>query len=147
MYSDNNINKAKQKSDYNWEDKLILVAEDQELNKIFFSKALTKTNVKLLWASDGELAVALCRLYDNINLVLMDIRMPKLDGIEATKEIRKIRKELPIIAQTAYPEDGIKEESMNAGCVDFITKPIAIPMLLQTIDKYFAKKQNGNHKQ
>ena len=145
MYSDNNTVKTKQTSDYNWEDKLILVAEDQELNKIFFSKALTKTNVKLLWASDGELAVALCKLYDNINLVLMDIRMPKLDGIEATREIKKLRKELPIIAQTAYPEDGIKQESIDAGCADFITKPIDIPILLETIDKHFAKSHNGNH--
>ena len=137
MYAENNSSQTKPKPEYNWEDKLILVAEDQELNKIFFSKALTKTNVKLLWASDGELAVALCKLYDNINLVLMDIRMPKLDGIEATREIKKIRKDLPIIAQTAYPEDGIKEETMKAGCVDFITKPISIPKLLETIEKYF----------
>lgn len=137
MTEDNNIDKNKTKPEYNWGDKLILVAEDQELNKIFFSKALTKTNVKLLWASDGELAVALCKLYDNINLVLMDIRMPKLDGIEATIEIKKIRKDLPIIAQTAYPEDGVKEQTRKAGCVDFITKPIAIPKLLETIDKYF----------
>ena len=137
MYTENNSSQTKPKPEYNWEDKLILVAEDQELNKIFFSKALTKTNVKLLWASDGERAVALCKLYDNINLVLMDIRMPKLDGIEATKEIKKIRKDLPIIAQTAYPEDGIKEETMKAGCIDFITKPISIPKLLETIQKYF----------
>jgi CheY-like chemotaxis protein len=140
MYSDNNINKDKNKEDYNWEDKLILVAEDEELNKVFFSKALTKTNVKLLWASDGELAVALCKLYENINLVLMDIRMSKLDGIEATKKIKKIRKNLPIIAQTAYPEDGIKEECMKAGCIDFLTKPISIPKLLATIEKYLEGK-------
>ena len=89
MYADNNINKPNQKPDYNWEDKKILVAEDQEINQIFFSKALTKTKVKLLWASDGELAVSLCKLYDDINLVLMDIRMPKLDGLEATREMKR----------------------------------------------------------
>jgi CheY-like chemotaxis protein len=136
MYSDNNISKSTSKYEYNWEDKLILVAEDQELNKIFFSKALTKTNVKLLWASDGELAVALCKLYDNINLVLMDIRMPKLDGLEATREIKKIRSKLPIIVQTAYPDEGTKDESFKAGCIDYITKPMDIPKLLETIDKY-----------
>jgi len=139
MDSTKSDNQAKNTNEYDWSDKLILVAEDQELNKVFFSKALTKTKVKLLWASDGELAVSLCKLYDNINLVLMDIRMPKLDGIEATKQIKKIRKELPIIAQTAYPESNVKSESLDAGCIDFITKPISIPNLLMTIEKHFAK--------
>jgi two-component system, cell cycle response regulator DivK len=137
MYADNNINNTKSKPQYNWEDKKILVAEDQEINKIFFSKALTQTKVKLLWASDGELAVSLCKLYDDINLVLMDIRMPKLDGMEATKEIKKIRKNLPVIAQTAYPEDGVKEDCFKAGCIDFITKPIDIKNLLEVIEKHF----------
>ncbi len=139
MYADNNVNKSGQKPEYDWADKLILVAEDQEINKIFFSKALTRTKVKLLWASDGELAVSLCKLYDNINLVLMDIRMPKLNGLQATKEIKKIRKDLPIIAQTAYPEDGVKEDCFKVGCIDFITKPIAVTFLLETIEKHFNK--------
>ena len=140
MYADNNLNNSTQRTEYNWEDKKILVAEDQEINQIFFSKALTRTKVKLLWASDGELAVSLCKLYDDINLVLMDIRMPKLDGLEATREIKKIRKNLPIIAQTAYPEDGVKEESIEAGCIDFITKPIAVNKLLETIESHFNKQ-------
>jgi two-component system, cell cycle response regulator DivK len=137
MYADNNINKSGKKPEYDWADKLILVAEDQEINKIFFSKALTRTKVKLLWASDGELAVSLCKLYDNINLVLMDIRMPKLNGLQATREIKKIRKDLPIIAQTAYPEDDVKVDSFKAGCVDYIIKPIPVNTLLETIEKHF----------
>lgn len=122
---------------YDWSDKLILVAEDQEINQMFFSKAFKKTNVKILWASDGQIAVTLCKMYDNIDLILMDIRMPKMDGLEATKEIRKINKQIPIIAQTAYPEYSSKNDCLQAGCSDFLTKPIQVQLMLQKINVFF----------
>ena len=121
---------------YHWKDKIILIVEDSETVNMYFEAALRKTEAKLLWATNGQQAIDLCTENNGISLVLMDLQLPKVDGYIATKEIRKIRKDLPIIAQTAHILENAREASFNAGCNDFITKPIRLAVLLSIINKH-----------
>ena len=123
---------------YNWQNKTILVVEDSETVNYFFEAALRHTHAKMLWAKTGYEALELCRENDAIDLVLMDLKLPEMDGYEATREIRKFRKDLPIIAQTAQIITNSKEISLKAGCNDYITKPIRLPVLLSILDKYLS---------
>lgn len=120
----------------NWKEKIILVAEDEEVNYKFLEAVLLKTQAQILRAKTGLEAIELCTKIPQIDIVLMDIKMPVMNGYEATAEIKKIRPELPVIAQTAFStqEEIIKCE--ESGCVDYITKPIDIRQLLFKIDKY-----------
>lgn len=127
---------VKWSQNFNWSDKLILIVEDVEANYLFISSALKKTNTKMLWAKDGKEAVKLVLENPDIDLVLMDIRLPELDGYEATRQIKGFRQSLPIIAQTAYVMTNEKGKVLQAGCDDLITKPIRLKVLLQTISKY-----------
>ena len=93
----------------------------------------------MLYAEDGAQAVKLCREHDQIDLVLMDIQMPEMNGYEATHEIRKFRPDLPIIALTAYAFEEDKLRVLNAGCNDFITKPINKDGLIAKMSEFLIK--------
>ncbi len=120
-----------------WEDKKILVAEDEETNYLFIEAILEDTKVKLFWAKNGIDAIEIFN-QNNIDLVLMDIKMPEMDGITATKKIRETNSTIPIIAQTAYAMSEDKIKCINAGCDDYLTKPINHKVLLSIIEKYLA---------
>jgi signal transduction histidine kinase/CheY-like chemotaxis protein len=124
---------------YHWDDKVILIAEDVETNYYFLNAILSKTRAKILWARDGEEVYTICASNPNIDIVLMDIQMPKLNGYQATTKIKEIKPYLPIIAQTAYamPNDNIK--CIEAGCDDYISKPINSDLLLEKINERFRK--------
>lgn len=122
--------------EYDWKDKLILVAEDVPTNYLLVKKSLRKTNVQLLWAKNGKETVEMAKENNNIDLVLMDIRMPIMNGLDATKEIKQFNPDLPIIAQTAYAMDGDRENSLAAGCDDYISKPINLKEFIELIAKY-----------
>jgi len=128
--------------DFNWEGKTFLVAEDEEDNFRYIEVALALSNASLIWAKDGQEAVNVFRKVNNIDLVLMDIKMPLMDGYTATREIKTINKDVPVIAQTAYALSEEKEKSKEAGCDDYIAKPIGYENLLTTINKYVPG--NGN---
>ena len=83
-----------------------------------------KVNARILHAKNGQEAVDMCKSNSNIDLVLMDIKMPVMNGIEATKKLKKIRVNLPIIAQTAYSSTEDQTTALQAGCSGFISKPI-----------------------
>lgn len=127
---------VKWSQNFDWSDKMILIVEDVEANHLFISSALKKTNAKMLWAKNGKEAVKMVIENPDINLVLMDIRLPELDGYEATRQIKEFRKNLPIIAQTAYVMSNEKGKVLQAGCDDLITKPIRLKVLLETVSKY-----------
>lgn len=122
--------------DYDWKDKTILVAEDVPTNFLLVKKSLRKTNVQLLWSKNGKETVDMVKENDHIDLVLMDIRMPIMNGLDATREIKKMHPDLVIIAQTAYAMDGDRENSLEAGCDDYISKPINIKEFVELIAKY-----------
>ncbi len=123
-------------TDHDWQGKTILVAEDVPSNFMFIEAALRRTKVRLLWAQDGRQAVSMALQDMSIDLVLMDIQLPELDGYQATAEILKIRKDLPVISQTAFALSGEKEKSLQAGCVDYIPKPIKSENLIIIISKH-----------
>ena len=124
---------------YYWECKKILIAEDEETNFLFVEAILEDTKAELLWAKNGLDALNIIQLNSDIDLILMDIKMPEMDGLIATQKIRQFNKEIPIIAQTAYAMTEDKNKCINAGCNDYLTKPINHRILLSTIDKYLSK--------
>ncbi|MBU8892970.1 MAG: response regulator [Bacteroidales bacterium] len=128
--------KATPKETYDWSKKTILIAEDTEMNYLFLVEALKPTEVQIIRAKDGEEAIELFNKNNQIDLILMDINMPKLDGFETTKRIKKIRKDIPIIAQTALNLEDAREKSEVVGCDDFILKPIRLKLFLSKLDSY-----------
>jgi signal transduction histidine kinase/CheY-like chemotaxis protein len=118
------------------ENKVILIAEDDNINFLLFQKMMKDKEYKIIRAVNGQEAVDICINDSSIDLVLMDIKMPVMNGFEAVEQIRPIRPHLPIIAQTAYSssEDRIKIE--KAGFDDYITKPLSRERLFELIDKY-----------
>jgi len=102
---------------------LILVAEDEEANFLLLEMWLKKY-ARLIHATDGNETVELAKTNQDIDLILMDIKMPYLNGIEATREIRKLDKDIPIIAQTAFVMENEKKDILAAGCNEILSKPI-----------------------
>ncbi len=129
--------------EYNWENKCVLIAEDVETNFQFLRSILGHTKVEIVWARDGEEAVKLCQVNGRVDLVLMDIQMPKMNGYEATAKIKELFPNVPVIAQTAYamPNDNLK--CIEAGCDDYISKPINTQLLLSKINENLFKYQKS----
>ena len=114
--------------------KKILVAEDVESNFILL-KNLIGREYTLLWAKDGVEAIEMYKQYQP-DLILMDIKMPRMDGLEATHIIRSYSKEVPIIALTAYAFETDKELALEMGCNDFVTKPVSKEALEKALEKF-----------
>ncbi|PIE86257.1 MAG: hypothetical protein CSA05_01330 [Bacteroidia bacterium] len=129
-------NKIKIKK-YNWQNKTILVTEDEETNFRFIEAVLSRSACNLIWAKNGKEAVDILSRKHEIDVVLMDLKMPVMDGIQATMEIRKFNQEIPIIAQTAFTMLDEKEKCLNAGCNAYLTKPLDINLLMDKIEHYF----------
>ena len=121
---------------FEWSDKTILIVEDIDINNIFFEAALRKTQAKLIYAFNGIEAVDICKKNKDIDVILMDLQMPEMDGYEASRQIRSFRKDVPIIAQTAHLLINAEANCYKAGCNDFLTKPIRLNHLLTSISKY-----------
>ncbi len=135
--SDYTLNKKGHKDmNYNWQDKVILIAEDVTTNYLLIKTALKKTGVQLVWVKNGQEAVDTLKNRDDIDLVLMDLRMPVKDGYEATREIRKIHPNLPVIAQTSYAMVEDRQLSIDAGCSDYIAKPFNLQDMLEKISRF-----------
>jgi len=126
---------------YNWDCKKILIAEDEETNFLFIEAILEDTKAILFWAKSGLEVINQFNQNKDIDLILMDIKMPEMDGLTATKKIREIDPNVPIIAQTAYAMSEDKNKCLKAGCNDYLTKPINYRLLLSTIDKYLTPKE------
>ncbi len=126
--TDNSINKIK-----------ILVVEDDESSEIFISHIVEELSNNILIARNGTEAVEICRNNPDIDLVLMDVKMPVMDGYKATTAIREFNKDVIIIAQTAFALLGNKEKVIAVGCNDYITKPIDKEELLKMIKKHISK--------
>ncbi len=114
----------------------ILIAEDDDTSYSLLEMILKKENVNIIRAFNGSEAVDIFKQNNDIKCVLMDIKMPIMNGIEATKQIKFINPEIPIIAQTAYAFNVEREQVLAAGCNDYITKPISKKLLLLLLDKY-----------
>lgn len=95
---------------------------------------LSEIDCEIIWAKDGHEAVKLARLHHDLDLILMDMKMPIMNGYEATRLIREFNKTIKIIAQTAYALSNDRQLVLDAGCDDYITKPININKLMDLIN-------------
>ena len=120
----------------NWKNREIIVAEDEETNFIYLKKILENTNLIVYRAKNGIECLDLLSTYPQITLVLMDIKMPIMDGYEATRIIKQTRPNVKVIAQTAYALANDRENVKQAGCDDYIAKPIEKEHLYSIIKKY-----------
>ncbi|MEB8329025.1 ATP-binding protein [Flavobacteriaceae bacterium KMM 6897] len=119
-------------------DKLnILIAEDDKISSMLLSTLVKEFSIMIHQAKTGVEAVAICKNNPDIDLILMDIQMPKLNGFEATRQIRQFNKDVIIIAQTASVLSGDKEKIIEVGCTDYMSKPINKKKLYGLIRKYF----------
>jgi PAS domain S-box-containing protein len=114
----------------------VLIVEDDEISYSLLKRMLKKISKEVLHAMTGVEAIEVCRKNPDLDLVLMDIRMPVMDGNEATRSIRQFNKEVIIIAQTAYAFSGDKDNAIKAGCNDYISKPINMTRLHELIKKH-----------
>jgi len=118
------------------EPKTLLIVEDEESNFSLLEAFLYDLNMNIIKANNGLEAVEISKSDRKIDLVLMDIKMPVMDGFEATRQIKILRPELKVIAQTAYSEEVDKDKALSAGCIDFICKPIKREHLLAKIKEH-----------
>ena len=114
----------------------ILVTEDVDNNFLLLEQYLSGANVEIVRASNGYEAVEMCNNNQSIILVLMDLKMPVMDGFEATRRIKAMRPGLPVIALTAYAREKDKEKALESGCSDFLIKPFKRETLLSMIRDY-----------
>ena len=124
---------------FSWEDICILVVEDNYVSFKLLEISLGKTGVKIIHADNGQTAIDHVRENPDIDLVLMDIQLPVINGYDATIAIKKFRPDLPVIAQTANAMDDDRLKCLNAGCNDYITKPIVLEKLYRIINDYVIK--------
>ncbi len=116
--------------------KTILIAEDDNINFLLIKKMLQVTDYDIIRAENGQIAVDIVRQNPKIDLVLMDIKMPVMNGYEAFEEIKSFKPNLPIIAQTAHASEEDKNKVNCLGFTDYMTKPIKKELLLEMVEKY-----------
>jgi PAS domain S-box-containing protein len=133
--ADNQINNLK-----------ILITDDDEISRKFLGISVKMFTKEILYAQNGFEAVVACQDNPDIDLILMDIKMPEMDGFEATRQIRQFNKEIIIIVQSAYTNSGEKEKAKEAGCNDFISKPIKETLLKELIKKHVNKSRISTNK-
>ena len=114
----------------------ILIAEDEALNVLYLKRVFRNKDFELHFATNGQEALELAENNPEINLVFMDIKMPVMDGLEATRRIKAIRPDLPVVAVTAYAASEDRQACFEAGCNDYIAKPFTPEELDKMIRRY-----------
>ena len=118
------------------ENQILLIAEDDITNYIYLKEVAEEYFKEIIHAINGLEAIKICKENSDINLILMDMRMPVMDGFEAAAQIKKILPKVPIIAQTAFAFSEDKVKALKAGCDDYVSKPIESQTLIDLIEKY-----------
>lgn len=124
---------------YDWSNYTILIADDDEGNYTLLMFMLEDTKVNLLWAKDGVEAVEYCKSEPVIDLVLMDVKMPNMDGIEATRAIKLLNPNLPVVMQSAHILEEVKATCFEVGCSEFLTKPFDEDLFYNVVEFYLNK--------
>lgn len=117
----------------------ILLAEDDDPSFLLIKAIMKKTNIDIFRAKTGSEALKIVQNNENIALVLMDINMPDMNGYEATREIKKLKPDIPVVAQTAYSISGDREKILDSGFDDYISKPIKKEDLYNLIERFTIK--------
>jgi CheY-like chemotaxis protein len=121
----------------------ILIVEDEEFVIAYLKIVLKNHEKEMLIAKTGVEAVGVCYNNPDIDLILMDIKLPGIDGYEATRRIREFNKDVFILSQTAFAQIGDREKSLEAGCNEYITKPLSKDLLLEIISKHVLLKKTN----
>jgi CheY-like chemotaxis protein len=137
-YIDHQNNKRKTRTLSLKSEKHILIAEDEDNNFLLLKIYLKDTFTKIGHAKDGKQAIEYVKNHKDIDLILMDIKMPNINGVEAMQEIRKTNSNIPIIAQTAFVMADDKRKLMGYGFDDYIPKPIESKVLFDMLNDYLA---------
>lgn len=116
----------------------ILIAEDDDISYFYLEELLAEQDVQLIRAKDGARAVELAEEHTDIDLILLDIKMPVMNGWDAMKKIISLGREIPVFIQSAYTSDKDREKAFNIGCAEFFTKPIGESELVEALRKYLA---------
>ncbi len=128
---------------FNWSGRTVLIVDDNEISLRYLEAILQNTGFKRLRAESGVKAVLMCKEIPAIDIVLMDIQMPGMNGLEATAEIKKFRKNLPVVAQTAHALSNDRQDILAAGCDEYIAKPIKKLDLLKIISMFVPPNSNS----
>ncbi|GEM_PF-1466919 len=134
-----NTNSTETAFPYDWKGRTILIAEDIDFSFLYIEAVLRRTGARVLWAQNGREAIEMVKVNPGIDIALMDIHMPIMNGYDATREIMKIRPDLPVIAQTAFVLPDDVKTCYAAGCAGYLAKPIRREQLLNTLTDYFEK--------
>jgi len=135
-----NVETENVKSANDFSNATVLIVEDEESNYTYLNELLTQTQATILYAENGKSALEVCEKNTNIDLILMDIKMPVMDGITATKIIRSGNRHMTIVAQTAFSHMSEKQKFIDIGFDDFIPKPIKYDDLFSILQRYLGKK-------
>jgi CheY-like chemotaxis protein len=127
--------------EYQWNEFKIMIVEDNLPSQRFIKEVIKPTHADIILASSSEEALKQFHAHQDINLILMDIKLPDQDGFQTTRAIRQEDKEIPIIATTAYAMETDKKVAIKNGCNDYLAKPINKKELLKTISKYLMIKK------
>ncbi len=130
------LNKTVQMENEFLRTKTILIVEDDVSSRLYLNKILEKTGASLLTACDGKEAIEIAMANPGIDIILMDIQLPLIDGYGAARVIRELRNDIIIIAQTAYSLLGDRERIISSGFDDYIVKPIFPQQLIEKLTKY-----------
>ncbi|HAQ65210.1 MAG TPA: two-component system response regulator [Bacteroidales bacterium] len=123
---------------FNWSDKIVLIAEDDSMSRRLLELYLAPTRVKILWATNGAEALELVRRNRKTNLALLDIQMPVMNGFEVAREIKRDYNHISIIIQTAFAVPEYQKTCREIGCEDYITKPYSMGKLLNAMQVQFS---------
>jgi two-component system, cell cycle response regulator DivK len=122
-----------------WSNKTILIVEDDYINYYYLEALLEKTDAKIIHADEAEEALKIIRKQKDINLIIMDIRLKKMSGLQAASIIKTIHPSIPIIAYTAYTEEYSRALALEAGCDDFMVKPVRKDTAYEVLAKWLGK--------
>jgi CheY-like chemotaxis protein len=127
--------------DLNLENRKILIAEDDPSNYLFLESFLSRLKAELIWARDGHQVIEMYRKNKDLDLIIMDIRMPAMNGLEATEKIRKTDPDIPIIALTAFAFAEDRVRSVQAGCNEHLSKPVKVDELKILLSRYIKTRK------
>lgn len=131
-------------ANFDWTGKTLLIAEDDHFSYIYLREILSGTGIRIIHAENGIRAFAECLKNPEISVVLMDIKMPIVNGFESTRLIKKYKPQIKIIAQTAFAMHDDKEKCFNAGCDEYITKPVIPEDLFTKLIRVFSLSAENN---
>ncbi len=132
---------GRDKYDFDFSDKVVLVVEDNAISYKLIAAVLKQVSANVVHASNGQLAIDICSTDEHFDLIFMDLQMPEVDGLEATRKIKEMRPWLPIVATTANTYDENAEACREAGCDAFLTKPLQFRKMFELMQAFFDRQE------